>query len=81
MLHDVINIGGFGKYPKTRYTLFINKKSAYSFVTTIHPEEECIERLKEIAQTKYSLDKMYFHIEKHQNGVSTMIYKGKKNSS
>lgn len=35
----------FGKYPKTKYEVYSYKNQLYSFVTTIHSEEECIDFL------------------------------------
>ncbi len=37
----------FGRYPKAKYEIFGGKTFIYSFVTTIHSEEESIKLIKE----------------------------------
>ena len=54
----------FGKFKKAKYQLVIDTKVVYFFVTTIHSEEECIEKLKEEAKFHRTSMKRYYSINK-----------------
>lgn len=40
----------FGKFPQTKYNLYVDNVLSYSFVTTCRPEEECIDLMHEKAK-------------------------------
>ena len=66
----------FGKYPKTKYQLFINKTISYSFVTTIRSEEQSVQALKEIATNSAGKYTRSYIITKTVANETTVLLKG-----
>lgn len=69
-------IYAFGKYPKAKYELIINKYKEYSFVTTCRSEEDCIQILQEIVDSKYTVSKKYYKITKKTNEGTKVLKTG-----
>lgn len=67
----------FGKFKKAKYLLIFRKKVVYSFVTTIHTEEECIEIMIDKAKYFYSYDVKNYTIMKENSEGSAIIYLGR----
>ncbi len=66
----------FGKYPKTKYQLFINKILSYSFVTTIRSEDDSVRALKEIAMRSVGKYTRSYQITKTVDEKTTILLKG-----
>lgn len=66
----------FGKYKKAKYKLYINNEVAYSFVTTIRDEENCINVLREMAENYISKYTKKFSITKTTDEGSKTIFTG-----
>jgi hypothetical protein len=61
----------FGKYPKTKYECYNGEALIYSFVTTIHPEEYCIDVLLDRLLLSSHDGKM--RMFKTVNGIKNLI--------
>jgi len=66
----------FGKYKKAKYKLYVNNQVAYSFVTTLRSEEECVDLLKKMAINAVSKYTKSFSITKTIEGDTTTLYIG-----
>lgn len=75
---DSVNVGyyDFGKLEKAKYTLVIDRMTTYFFVTTIRPEDYCVEVLKNMALNGSKKKTRNYIIKKTVNGVTTVLYKG-----
>lgn len=67
----------FGKFKKAKYLLIFRKKVVYSFVTTIHTEEECIEIMIDKAKFLYTYEERNFKIIKQNSYESKTIFLGR----
>ena len=67
----------FNKYPKTKYTVFVNNGVHYEFVTTSKPEDECINILKEITDSLMYTNKVNYIVYAKTNGEKRILYKGR----
>jgi hypothetical protein len=61
----------FGKYPKTKYEAFKGVALVYSFVTTIHSEDYCVDVLLDRLLLNSTAGKM--RMFKTVNGIKTLI--------
>ena len=66
----------FGKYQKAKYRLYVNNEIAYSFVTTIRSEEECVDLLKKMATNTVSRYTKSFSIKKTVDGNTITLFIG-----
>lgn len=64
------------KYPKAKYELHIANQFVYSFVTTSHPLEKCVDMLIEMAQTKAAPYRRTIKIIQIINKEKKVVYKG-----
>lgn len=64
------------RFPKAKYELYIANQFVYSFVTTSHPLEKCIDMLKEMAQTKAAPYRRSVKIFQIKDGERKVVYSG-----
>lgn len=64
----------FGAFPWAKYMLYVNGHMVYSFVTTVRSEENCIEELKGIAESKNNETRVAFYIVKKTKTEQKTIY-------
>lgn len=67
----------FDKFNKAKYQLNVGNYIVYSFVTTAHSESECIELLKEKAETHRGSVNKWFTITKKSENKKEVLFKGK----
>lgn len=67
----------FNKYPKTKYSVYVNRSTYYQFVTTSKSEEECIKILKEITDNLIYGQKITYEVYASRNGEKRTLYKGR----
>lgn len=67
----------FGKYKKTKYQLNVNKHTVYSFVTTNYSEEECVELLKQRAETHRGCVNKWYKIIRIEANENEILFTGK----
>lgn len=71
----------FGTFEKAKYVIFRDKSAViplYSFVTTCHNTEECVEIMKQKFLDFYNyspLNPKYCSIYKIQNGIKKLIFR------
>jgi hypothetical protein len=67
----------FNRYPKTKYSVFLNCTVHYEFTTTSRPEEECLKILKEITDSLVYANKLTYTVFAKTNGEKRILYKGR----
>lgn len=66
----------FNTKPRARYSLYINNKERYFFITTWRREEECLEIMLEKMKEKMTRVRQPFYVCKKENGERKILYKG-----
>jgi hypothetical protein len=67
----------FGKYPKAKYTLFLNNKPYYYFTTTIRDEEYCMDVMDKLISGMSFNDKKYYRVVKKTSEREKVLACGK----
>lgn len=67
----------YNKFPKTKYSLYINSVIKYAFTSTSKSEEECLEILESKAKSFNFMDDFSYKIYSERDGVKTLLGKGR----
>ena len=70
----------YNKFPKTKYSLYLDGKIYYEFTTTSRGENECISILKEMTSPLVYVNKKTYTIFSTVNGEKRLIFKGRTKS-
>lgn len=67
----------FNKFPKTKYTIYLNCTIFYEFTTTSRSEEECIEIMKKMISPLVYVNKKSYSAYAVSEGNKKLLFRGR----